>query len=749
VTRLLLAAVLLVAPSCAPVELSHGRDSAPGRGFPPGAILLPDSLGGITEPRDIVLDEATDRLFVAGAGGIAVIDAETGRRTGVISMPDVFELWLNPASGRLYARGAIKYGGAVSVIDCAAGNVLKTDAVGRAWPDCLNPVDNKVYARYHSGWGERLAVFDATTGRRLQTMNIGTSWEWRGDPMLWSSAARGVYCAGRDGIDVVDGQTNRVRTRLEADTPLCENPSTGKLYAADGICVAVVDCRTDSVVKWLGTTCDLSVGICDPATGKVYVGGTSRGRTPQTAVTIIDGAADTILDSIPVTGDVSQLLLDAAGGRVFCVGANRVTVIDCRTDSVAGVIRLDSPVSRAVYYPPARRIYGIAPVANTVVVVDCARMALASPVALGQRVRTMLFDPDRDRLYCADAEGISLLAINAASGAVAGELSTGFAPVALALTPRGVVYCAVSGSNMVRALEPATGRVLADVPVHSEPVALCYSPRSNRLFCLNRTGYDKDDSAVLTVIDCRNNTILKELKAAGPAGLFAYDSVRDRVYTAAPVRSPKRDSDVCVEGIDAATAARVFQASFPGYPRALCYDTANDRLYCAHTYPFALTAIDCATGTVTKRIKAGNSPTVLALNPLRGKLYCAGPDLAIGGGVGDTDVSEMGTGITSGRGRGVAVIDARTNALVSYIRTPRGPSALRWVPETDRIYCSCSSADSVVVIDCATDRVIASLAAGDEPGAIELSPASRTVFVASRGSGIIRILDGATPGYPR
>jgi YVTN family beta-propeller protein len=725
VTRLLLAAVLLVAPSCAPVELSHGRDSAHGRGFPPGAILLPDSLGGITEPRDIVLDEATDRLFVAGAGGIAVIDAETGRRTGVISMPDVFELWLNPASGRLYARGAVKYGGAVSVIDCAAGNVLKTDTVGRAWPDCLNPVDNKVYARYHSGWGERLAVFDATTGRRLRTMNIGTSWEWRGDPMLWSPAARGVYCAGRDGIDVVDGQTNRVRTRLKADTPLCDNPSTGKLYAADGICLAVVDCRTDSVVKWLGTTCDLSVGICDPATGKVYVGGTSRGRTPQTAVTIIDGAADTILDSIPVTGDVSQLLLDAAGGRVFCVGASRVTVIDCRTDSVAGVIRLDSPVSRAVYYPPARRIYGIAPIANTVVVVDCAPMALTSPVSLGHEVGTMLFDPDRDRLYCADAEGIGLLTINATSGAVAGELSTGFAPVALALTPRGVVYCAVSGSRVVRALDPTTGRVLADVPVHSEPVALCYSPRSDRLFCLNRTGYDKDDSAVLTVIDCRTNMVLTRSRTAGSATLFAYDSVRDRVYWAGLTASKKAGPWTCVEGVDAATLGSVLEARFPGNPRSLCYDAAHDRLYCPRGWKFRLAAVDCATGTVTGLIDMGRTPSVMAINRLRGKLYCAGPD------------------------SGITVVDTRTNTVVGNIRTPRGPSALRWVPETDRIYCSCSSADSVVVIDCATDRVIASLAAGDEPGAIELSPASRTVFVASRGSGIIRILDGATPGYPR
>ncbi|MBN2538336.1 hypothetical protein JXB37_08690, partial [candidate division WOR-3 bacterium] len=405
---------------------------------------------------DLAYDSLANRVLVAGSNPeLVLVDAAADTLVAEWCMPG-------------YLRSVCV--GAFGSKACAAGEVAVV----------LDPLNAELLARY-SLWF-RFASF----------------------PMAWSPLERRLYCIGDESacdtfrVAVVDGDSLRVRkvfsewppgtiswagyssgmdklyVRSESlyvldcgpDTVVAAIPvnvrggvySTGseRLYCPanreghEDSSLAVVDCRGDSLVGWLGVPAGSGALGYNPAWNKAYVGVNAY----RNRVFVVDCTADTVvamLDSLSpaefcyvpsrsaVFASVSGRLYLIGGesneveawrglfyyqdflmaynsrrDKLYCVcfGAMQVAVVDCSTLSVVARVPVDSGAPRwPVYDSLADKLYIVHGGLGLVTVLDCATDQLVGEVAIGSGPRPPAWDPVMQRLFvpCNWAAGVSVV----------------------------------------------------------------------------------------------------------------------------------------------------------------------------------------------------------------------------------------------------------------------------------------------------------------------------------------------------
>src|SRR5215211_5331147 len=126
----------------------------------------------------------------------------------------------------------------------------------------------------------------------------------------------------------------------------------------------------------------------------------------------------------------------AASARVVVVaGGNRAaTLVDVSTNAVAARVTLPGRTRTVAVAPDGSRAwFGVG---SRVIAVDLASRAAALPIAVRGRISALTMSADGERLYAARRGAID--AIDTTTGAVAGAIRTGAAPIrALAASPDG------------------------------------------------------------------------------------------------------------------------------------------------------------------------------------------------------------------------------------------------------------------------------------------------------------------------
>ena len=117
---------------------------------------------------------------------------------------------------------------------------------------------------------------------------------------------------------------------------------------------------------------------------------------------------------------------------------------------------------------------------------------------------------------------------------------------------------------------------------------------------------------------------------------------------------------------------------------ALCYSSANNKVYCANSGLGMVSVISGDSNQVVAKVPARGAPGALCYNPTNNKVYCAN-------------------------------------------------------------YGSYQNADSTLsIIDCAVDSVIATLVVGHRPIALCYNPHDNKVYCANHGSGDVTVIAGAS-----
>lgn len=74
------------------------------------------------------------------------------------------------------------------------------------------------------------------------------------------------------------------------------------------------------------------------------------------------------------------------------------------------------------------------------------------------------------------------------------------------------------------------------------------------------------------------------------------------------------------------------------------------------------------------------------------------------------------------------------------------PSAVTINPQTERVYITSRNTNQLLVLDGATQALLAAIPVGDEPFGVAVNPTTNRVYVAGFGDGRLSVIDGATNG---
>lgn len=154
-------------------------------------------------------------------------------------------------------------------------------------------------------------------------------------------------------------------------------------------------------------------------------------------------------------------------------------------------------------------------------------------------------------------------------------------------------------------------------------------------------------------------------------------------------------------------------------PKALVWDSTDNRVFCASYEDSSVTVIDGTTNGVLQTIRVGAFPTALLWIPGANKVFCAN--------YGDSSVT---------------VIDAAMNQVLETVRTGPYPNALCWNETDNKVYVANYRGQSVTVIDGATNQVITTVQVDTGPIALCWNRAVNKVYVANWTSSTVTIIDG-------
>ena len=158
-------------------------------------------------------------------------------------------------------------------------------------------------------------------------------------------------------------------------------------------------------------------------------------------------------------------------------------------------------------------------------------------------------------------------------------------------------------------------------------------------------------------------------------------------------------------------------------PCALCYNTTDNKVYCACFNCREVVVIDGAADSVTATVRGMYNPCALCCNTKENKVYSA---------------NQVDDNVT--------VIDCATESIVDTVAVGETPQALFYNPLNDKVFCANYDGHAVTVIDGATDTVLRTIGVGGNPSAFCLNPVQNRVYVANGSNSTISVLRDSMSG---
>ena len=243
-------------------------------------------------------------------------------------------------------------------------------------------------------------------------------------------------------------------------------------------------------------------------------------------------------------------------------------------------------------------------------------------------------------------------------------------------------------ADAVVAIDGGTNRRCARIPLPGGSHHVCFNPRSNKLYCTQ--------DANVAVVDCARETVIANPAAGSIPMTLCFDSADNRIYCA-------NNGSSNLTAIDGVTNSVVATIPVRANPQYLCYSPQSNRLYCTYSGDTRITVVNCLTNQVVKTITAPHNVTQLLYYPAGDKVYCI------------INQPEC-----------LGVIDCATDSLFRTVNTRGVPLGLGSNPGAGRVYASIWP-ESLAVIDAAADTLVKKFRIGVD-GAICCDTANRRVF---------------------
>jgi len=675
-------------------------------------IYLPDSLSGISSPSCLLPVPEHGKMYVGSGNNECVIavDTRTRQKVARIGPPRfVARMLYVSQTDRVYCVNSGD--STITVIDPRRDSVVATVVVGH-WP--------------------RDAAFCPVNGR--------------------------LYCSTREpgGVTVVDCGSNRVVGRLKAGEGwgvICYNPARNKMYVADSRSgnVFVVDCATDSVVALVPADQELATLYYSQRHDRVYFGGLTS------YVGVIDCARDSLLRGVKKDWSrVENMVGDDELDLLYAADPNgKVYIVDCASDRLLDTVVVGKRIGALSLDPVANRLYCAlvddlwrdgkkTGQSKTLAIIDCERRALLKilPGGADPNSGTVARDPLTGDVYLTNPSATQLTILDPKSNSFVEAVTLGCRPGPTVYSPvSGRLYCAEGWGKTLFCIDAATNRVRKTLPLGHATGTLCLNSDSSLLYCVGGR-----DSSYLTIVDCRTDSIVRKVGLSRWAGAACFNPADGCLYCAgldsiaildgrtgarvARVQVHESGQPCCVPdlnrvfapsvsmvaAIDGRTHAPAARIAVGNRVRALYYDSAGRKLYCANAGSDNISVLDAESYKYLGTIQTLGFPEELVGDPVSRRLYCLQWD-----------------------GGAVAVINMNGDSVVAQVPVGTRPEHL--VPLPGWLLCTFSRGGAARVIDTRTLRVTDSLdLAGTAENSVWVSP-MRRLYISNYAGSSLTVLE--------
>ncbi|UCG42235.1 MAG: hypothetical protein JSU73_10190 [candidate division WOR-3 bacterium] len=554
--------------------------------------------------------------FYAASDSLYVYDGATNTRLAaldfVVDETDGKERFMvhDPGGNKLYAT--LSRGDTIAVV-CGFGDTL----IGKVHVDQgagileYNAVSRKVYSLNRHA--DTLTVIDASADTVTARRSVRClSWQ----PMAWSSQSNKLFVGTETGVDVFDGETDSLLKHIPHRgfvEWLKYNPVNNHVYGVSSTAyVLSIDCETDSIVAEVQPPNREAYSLyCSPDANKVYVADWEH------HVLVIDCAADTIV-AIGRTGAQDSdvpFCHSPVDNRVFmaCEDGGSVAVIGGVTDSVETVVVSNRFDPHDPCYVEARdRVYIPDYSIGGLSVIDCATNTLLSTKVIGLRPLGAVADTLGRKLYLLDGRDTRQISVvSLETDSLAGVVkATAILNGPMALNPRtGKLYCNASHEGSKLAVVDTEGdSVLTLIEVLGWHHDFAISPVSNQVYAFN------DWDSLVAVVDGSGDTVIGFILLGEPPLCLGYSRSLDRVY-AIGFSGLLSVIDCRTNSVVAETNVRT-----PGSNQSPLWNPVSNKLY-YRTIDDSLCMVDCRTGEVAANLGFGQYPVPRFCDTLANKVY--------------------------------------------------------------------------------------------------------------------------------
>ncbi len=282
-------------------------------------------------------------------------------------------LTYNPTNNKVYC--ANYNSGTVSVISGVSDSVIATVTVGiQPRGLCYNSVNNRVYCANEIS--DNIKVIDGVSNTVIATIPAGNR-PWN---LFYHSGRNKIYSIDSTTITVIDGASNtRIKTMPTALPGFCfgYNSNHDKLYIGEMVYsqggfvggIDVIDCNTDSIIKFIFTGSQVRSICYNPNTDKFYAVIGSSSGSGSGRIEIYNGANDSLVKTIYLNSFPTPSFYNSVNNKIYCGTDRHIVVIDGNTDSI--ITTFNKRVSTEFCYNPARNyLYGSFLGAYLVVIAD-------------------------------------------------------------------------------------------------------------------------------------------------------------------------------------------------------------------------------------------------------------------------------------------------------------------------------------------------------------------------------------------
>jgi YVTN family beta-propeller protein len=192
--------------------------------------------------------------------------------------------------------------------------------------------------------------------------------------------------------------------------------------------------------------------------------------------------------------------------------------------------------------------------------------------------------------------------------------------------------------------------------------------------------------------------MLAKVGVGGSAGTFCYDSLDNKMYVANKGSATVTVLD-CGDDRVVATISGVYRDT-TWLASRMCFAPAHKTVYITSPLDSSVVAIDCSADTVLARIPAGRYPRAVCYNPTNDRVYCAcGGDTILGIDVATNHVVSVvprfGATLACDPARNVlfapddmlAVVDCSADTVLAEVELPEsGWGLVGYDPVNDKVY---------------------------------------------------------------